>query len=137
MLYCRLHTVFGWTIHVGADANSRSLRNYPMQANGAEMLRLACCLATEQGFRVCAPIHDAILVEARLADLDEVVQGARRTMAEASAAVLGGFELRSDARLIRYPDRYHDQRGAQMWNKVREIIEEPDLAPGDVAPMRR
>ena len=58
-----LHTVFGWTIHVGTDApkkpdrnyiasaNPRSLRNFPMQANGAEMLRLACCLATERGVR--------------------------------------------------------------------------------------
>jgi hypothetical protein len=29
-------------------ANGRSLRNFPMQANGAEMLRLACCLGTEK-----------------------------------------------------------------------------------------
>ena len=35
-----------------------------MQANGAEMLRLACCFATERGVRVCAPVHDAILIEA-------------------------------------------------------------------------
>src|SRR5215467_7199288 len=41
MLNGELHTVFGWTIHVGPRANPRSLRNFPMQANGAEMLRLA------------------------------------------------------------------------------------------------
>ena len=41
-----------------------SLRNFPMQANGAEMLRLACIYATEPGLRVCAPVHDAILIEA-------------------------------------------------------------------------
>ena len=29
-------------------------RNFPMQGNGAEMLRLACCLATERGIEVCA-----------------------------------------------------------------------------------
>ena len=45
----RLQTVFGWRLHVGKDANVRSLGNYPCQANGAEMLRLACCLATERG----------------------------------------------------------------------------------------
>ena len=33
-----------------------------MQANGAEMLRLACCLATERGIEVCAPVHDAVLI---------------------------------------------------------------------------
>ena len=54
-----LHTVFGWHLHVGEKSNPRSLRNFPMQANGAEMLRLACCLATERGIEVCAPVHDA------------------------------------------------------------------------------
>src|ERR1039458_615288 len=33
-----LHTVFGWRVHVSANVNPRSLRNFPMQANGAE-----CC----------------------------------------------------------------------------------------------
>ena len=42
MLLNRLHTVFGWTVRVGPDANPRSLRNFPCQANGAEMMRLAC-----------------------------------------------------------------------------------------------
>ena len=41
----RLTTVFGWQLHVGPKARPTSLRNFPMQANGAEMLRLACCLS--------------------------------------------------------------------------------------------
>ena len=44
-----ISTVFGWRLNVGADFNPRSLMNFPMQANGAEMLRLACCLADEFG----------------------------------------------------------------------------------------
>ena len=63
MLLNRLHTVFGWTVRVGPDANPRSLRNFPCQANGAEMMRLACCLATERGVSVVAPVHDAVMVE--------------------------------------------------------------------------
>ena len=62
MLRNKLWTTFGWNIHIGDKANPRSLRNFPMQANGAEMLRLACCFAVEQGIRVCAPVHDAILI---------------------------------------------------------------------------
>jgi hypothetical protein len=54
MLTGGLHTVFGWRVQVPAQANDRSLRNFPMQANGAEMLRLACCLATERGIEACA-----------------------------------------------------------------------------------
>src|ERR1019366_7384793 len=55
MLTSSLHTVFGWCLQVPPDANTRSLGNFPMQANGAEMLRLACWLGTEQGIEVCAP----------------------------------------------------------------------------------
>ena len=65
-----LQTVFGWHVRVGANSNPRSLRNFPMQANGAEMLRLACCLATEGGGgEVCAPVHDAVLICAPLGQL--------------------------------------------------------------------
>src|SRR3954469_3403663 len=98
MLLNRLHTVFGWTIRVGPDANPRSLRNFPCQANGAEMLRLACCLATEGGISVCAPIHDALLVEAPVHSIRDVVARTQGVMAEASEVVLGGFRLRTEAR---------------------------------------
>jgi hypothetical protein len=122
MLTGLLGTVFGWNIHVGPNINPRTLRNFPMQANGAEMLRLACCLATERGINVCAPVHDALLIEAPLADLDAAVHLTQAAMAEASRIVLGGHELRSDAKVFRYPDRFSDERGMQMWNAVLDVL---------------
>jgi DNA polymerase-1 len=58
MLHGSLHTVFGWPIHVGEDPNPRSLRNFCLQGNASEMLRLAACFATERGVEVGAPIHE-------------------------------------------------------------------------------
>jgi DNA polymerase-1 len=101
MLRGWLQTVFGWQVHVGPKANPRSLANFPMQANGAEMLRLACCLATERGIRVCAPIHDALLVEGPADEIKTVVAETQAAMAKASRVVLEGFELRSDAKVVR------------------------------------
>ena len=124
MLHGRLHTTFGWNIHVGSQTNPRMLRNFPMQANGAEMLRLACCFATERGIRVCAPVHDAILIEAPLHELETAVARTQAAMEEASEVVLGGFRLRSEAKLIRYPERFVDQRGRRMWETVRSILED-------------
>jgi hypothetical protein len=46
-----------------------------------------------------------------------VIATTQELMAEASAAVLGGFRLRSDAKVVRYSHRYTDERGAQMWAK--------------------
>ena len=67
------YTVFGWKYHVTLNPKVRSIRNFPMQANGAEMLRLACCLATERGIEVCAPVHDAVLICAPLGRFEDDV----------------------------------------------------------------
>jgi hypothetical protein len=45
-------------------------------------------------------------------------------MREASRAVLNGFELVTDAEIVRYPDRYADPRGAVMWERVMKLIHE-------------
>ena len=124
MLHGSLHTVFGWKIHRGESPNPRSLRNFPMQANGAEMLRVACCLATERGIEVCAPVHDAVLICAPLDRLEADIAAMQAVMAEASRAVLGGFELNTDVHPVRYPDRYMDERGERMWDRVCSLVQQ-------------
>ena len=126
MLTGALHSVFGWHVHVSENSNPRSLRNFPMQGNGAEMLRLACCLATERTIEVCAPVHDAALIGVPLDRLDEDVARMRAAMAEASRIVLDGFELGTDAAIIRHPDRYMDKRGRVMWDRTLALITRQD-----------
>jgi len=122
MLVGVIHTVFGWPIHIGAESNPRSLRNFPMQANGAEMLRVASCLTTERGIEVCAPIHDAVLICAPLDRIDADIAAMRAAMAEASRSVLSGFELATDVKIVRWPDRYADPRGTEMWERVCNLV---------------
>src|SRR5262249_38773655 len=86
-----LDTVFGWRVHLGEEVNPRSMQNFPMQANGAEMMRLAACLATERGIEVCAPVHDAFLICAPIGRFDADIEAMRSAMTEASRIVLGGF----------------------------------------------
>ena len=93
-----------------------------MQANGAEILRLACIYLTEAGIRVCAPVHDAVLIEARVDALEATVNQAMDFMVEASAQVLGGFPLACDVNVIRHPDRYTDERGQAMWDTVIGLV---------------
>jgi DNA polymerase-1 len=81
---------------------------------------MKACLATERGIEVVAPVHDAIMICAPLDRLDEDVARARAAMAEASRIVLDGFELRTDANIVRYPDRYMDPRGTVMWQRVMD-----------------
>ena len=119
-----LAAAMGWTIHVGPDSNPRSLRNFPMQAGGAEMLRLACCFATERGVEVCGPIHDALLIHAPLDRLEDDIRTTQAAMAEASRIVLRGFELGTEVKEFRYPRHYMDEkRGKEMWDKVWSHID--------------
>jgi hypothetical protein len=117
-----LHTAFGWHVHIGEDPNPRSLRNFVVQGNGAEMMRIAACLATERGVEVCAPVHDAFLICAPLERLEADITLMRQAMAEASRAVLAGFEIGTDVLIVKYPDRYVDERGAVMWARVLDLL---------------
>jgi DNA polymerase-1 len=126
----RLETVFGWPIHVGVcddpkkGANARSLSNFPCQANGAEMLRLGCCMLVEAGIGLCAPIHDAVLIEADIGSIDAAVAHSRAIMGEASRVVLGGFEIGTDYKVVHWPDRYVDEGGEMFWNTVTRLAGE-------------
>ena len=120
-----ISTVFGWRLRVGDGFNPRSVGNFAMQANAAEMLRLTCCLATENGINVCAPIHDALLVEASIERIDQEVALLQSLMASASSIVLGGvLSLGSEAKVVRWPDRYSDERGRLMWETVMRLVAE-------------
>lgn len=120
----RLESVFGWPVHVGGDFNPRSLANFPMQTNGAEILRLACIWAMEKGIGICAPVHDAVLIEAPLNEIVRETDRMCEIMVEAGRQVLGGFELRVDSRIIRYPDRYPGHHDNRIWSWLYERFEE-------------
>jgi hypothetical protein len=105
------------------------LRNELMQANGAEMLRLACIFATERGISVCAPVHDALLIEFPLDDADAAISETRACMKEAYLAVLEDFEIRTDVERVDFPDRYSDPRGKVLWDTVWKIV--ADLRRGE------
>lgn len=120
-----LHTVYGWRIRAsaGTAAKENTFLNWPMQANGAEMLRLACIAVQEAGIKICAPVHDAILIEVPADGVDEYVKNAQKLMRKASAWVLGGGrECRVDADVVCWPDRYIDGRGAAMWAFIQSQL---------------
>jgi len=113
----------GWGVTHGGKLTEhlrRSLTNFPVQATAADMFRLACCLGVEAGVKICAPIHDAVLIQAPLDRINRDVALMRSVMAEASRMVLGGFEIRTDVKVI--TDRFSDPRGESTWNLVCDLV---------------
>jgi hypothetical protein len=98
-----------------------------MQANGSEMLRWACCFATERGVEVHTPVQDALLVGGPVGEIEAVVAATEESMAKASDLVLNGFVLRTDTKIVRFPERYSDERGVAMWNRVMRLLAEVEL----------
>jgi DNA polymerase I len=123
-----MRTAFGWTCRTGiTEFNERSIRNWPIQSAGADILRIACILAARHGIRLLAPIHDAVLIESSIEQIEADVALMREIMRRASRVVLnatteGTHELRTDYTIICYPDRYSDKRGAAIWQRVMQLL---------------
>ncbi len=115
-------TRFGWTLRTNENTKPNTLRNWPIQSTGSEMLRLACCLATERGLMVCAPIHDALLLEDNIEDIEHSVLVLQDCMREASSIVLGNFTLDADSKVFSFPSHYYDARGAEMYTHILKLI---------------
>ena len=118
-------TPLGWTCCTGfTEFNARSIRNFPIQGSGADILRVACIWATRHGLRLLAPVHDAVLIEAPIERIEADVALMQEIMRRASRVVLGGHELRTDAKIIRHPERYTDRRGDAVWANVLALLAE-------------
>jgi hypothetical protein len=117
-------THLDWQCVVGeVELKSRTIINWPVQSIGGDILRMSCIWATKRGLRLCAPVHDAILIEAPLDEIDPDVALLQKIMARTSSVVLGGHALRTDETIVRYPDHYTDSRGDKTWKLVTELLE--------------
>jgi len=82
-------------------------------------------------------VHDAVLIEAAEDEIKAKVEQARALMGRASRIVLGGFEVRTDADIIRYPERYDDPRVGDMWDRVMELLVQIENSTPNPAEMGR
>jgi len=118
-----MRTVYDWQWKVrNAHTEARTIRNFPMQANGAEMMRVAAILMDEAGVHLCATVHDGFLVEASLAKVDEATEHARSAMEKASEIVLAGFKLRAEIRQFLSPERYECKEGRPIWESLSKSL---------------
>ena len=75
------------------------------------------------------------MIEAPIDQIEADVALAQEIMRRASRIVLnptadGTIELRTDAKIIRYPDRYTDKRGDAIWDQVLELLAEYEREEG-------
>jgi hypothetical protein len=129
MLRRRIESIYGWPLHISSKPNKRTLYNFPMQANGAEMLRLAAWWLCEAGIVPSMLVHDGILIEARN---QEQIEHAIEIMRAAGRDVCNGFEIGVDVdQLLQPGERYRDKRtvAQEMWATIMHTLEAVGALP--------
>jgi hypothetical protein len=118
----------GWSLTAtGRPGEERTFKNFLMQANAGELLRLVLVRASKLPVIGCA--HDSFLIEDTIDRIDGSVIEMQKIMRKASRDLFGGFELRADCKpndIVRFPDRFIDKReredGMQHWNWLMTLI---------------
>jgi DNA polymerase-1 len=134
MLERQMDTVFGWPLYLSTSPNERTLFNFPMQGNGAEMLRLAASRMCEAGIVPNMLIHDGLLIEV---DDDAQVEQAREIMRASGREVCGGFEIGVDVdQRMEGGARFRDKRpmAQAMWRTMMEALQAVGAIPAGELP---
>ncbi|MBN8457481.1 MAG: hypothetical protein J0M04_06575 [Verrucomicrobia bacterium] len=117
-----LATRFGWTRKAKRGDSANSIANFPVQAAGGEILRVAVIALEEAGYRVVAPVHDALLVELDIDHWEEALMDVRHLMEKAAMIVTGGLKVATDVDLVFPGENYMDGRGVEFWDIVSRVI---------------
>jgi DNA polymerase-1 len=129
MLRRRIESSFGWPLHITCSPNKRTLYNFPMQSDGAEMLREATVRLCEAGIVPIMLIHDGILFEEtdprKIDEADAIMRAVGRL-------VCNGLEIGVDTdQPLIGGARYRDKRpvAKAMWDTIMSVLVEVGALP--------
>jgi len=129
----KIETVFGCTRHLTKykRTTNNSWRNFPIQANGAEILRSAIHKLHKHNIKICATIHDALLIEVPYPEHKQQIQLAQNLMTEAAIDVVGG-RIETDVKIIDQRGFIQDKEPQKIFNEVMTVVE-TDTTPAHEA----
>jgi DNA polymerase I len=124
----------------GKPGEERTFKNFPMQGNGSEMMRLVIIRAGAAGLKLIGCAHDGFMIEDSIEGIERSVAKLQEIMRQASRDLLGGFEIRADCDpkkgdVVFYPERFVDEReredGMAYWNWLMTLIAEAENAESE------
>ena len=117
----KLRTVLNWLINVRPNINPRTLKNFPIQGAGANIMQMASILAMEAGIQVACPVHDAFLIIYRIPEKKKTIQKMQHIM-ETAAELVIGLKIRTDVKAFDYPNRYRDDNAGEFWDFAMKLL---------------
>jgi hypothetical protein len=116
-----MQTRGGWKLRTKYQ-KAGTLGNFPVQAQAAEILQLASAHMVEDGIHLCATVHDAVLIEDSIENIDASVEKAKYWWRSASREILA-YELDADVKVVRYPAVYEDKDGKAMYEMLMKLLD--------------
>jgi DNA polymerase I len=127
-----IRTCFGWTYHIqgrrsrrphDGGTNPRRIQDFPAQANGAEIMRLAVIWGVEAGLPIGGIVHDAIVLCSPRDLAEDHIALCQYYMQKAGEVVLDGFKLFSEVKRYSHPQRVIEPRGQRTWDLVQSTLQ--------------
>jgi DNA polymerase I-like protein with 3'-5' exonuclease and polymerase domains len=112
----------GWALRFDANKNGDGLlsaRNFPVQASAGAIFRRSVIETAKADIETVGTLHDALLMQAPVADAERVSAAASKIMRGVSKHFLGK-EIRVSSKI--YLDRFEDKDGAGDWKRISKIL---------------
>ena len=117
----RMITPLGWSVPITKNTKPNFLLNFPIQGAGADILRAATTMMYDEGIRILAMVHDAVLIEDDIQNIERSAKIVQDCWRRASVSILRGFELDSDVEIVRHPDTFAPEDTDEFWNWLTEL----------------
>lgn len=114
----------GWRCGIVSSTPEFTERNWLIQANSQAIFRYGSLMAYRRGVRQIAPVHDALFFESSEDKIERDAAIAVDCLERASRRFLYGLTLRVDVKLIKYGERFTDDRGEPTWAFVERSLHE-------------
>ena len=122
----RMSTPLGYFINVNRTVKDTTLLNWPNQATCAEIMRLATARMVDEGLSICITVHDAVLIEASLEDIEAHVEIAKECWRWAGERVVK-FRMEADCKMFRDGEGYLDDDGKQGWERMLQLLQQVEM----------
>lgn len=119
-----LRSLDGWIYFVDSSVKDTQILNFPMQSNGAAMMRRAVILAYERkSFDLVCTLHDALYANSSVDKQDFVISEIKQCMNQACEEILSGsVTIRTDVSIYDSKLGYRDPRGEAMLEQVKAFL---------------
>ena len=119
-----IRSLDGWTYFTHIDTKTTQLKNFPMQSNGAAMMREAVRRTMNTDIDLVCSLHDALYINSNLERMNNDVEKIGQLMDQASVWLLGDEVLTNrETSIYTSAKPYSDERGKELWEYIVSMID--------------